>query len=418
VSLVIPGGALLAVMGALLHGNVLPLATPPLADFYRYAVLIAGVLLAWRFVNSQALFALVVLGLAASGLLFADAQGTGETARHALGVLLPVNLAMLAFGRTGGFDIAASVGRATALFVQAVAVVAICRPEQGITLAWLEAAPLPEAVFSWTRLPQPILLVFGVALMLLLAKYLLHGRALDAALFWAVAASAVALRTGVGARLASVYLATGGLILLLALVETSYRMAFHDELTGLPGRRAFNQALLTLGERYAMAMVDVDHFKKFNDVFGHETGDQVLRMVAAQLARVGSGGQAFRCGGEEFALLFPGKSVREASAEAEAVRKLVARAVFVIRGPDRSQRNRPERRKGNVNRRVGHGGPTHVGVTISIGVAEPRGTMDVTHVIRAADHALYTAKENGRNRIEVAGWTRPVSNRAKPTPVA
>ena len=64
-------------------------------------------------------------------------------------------------------------------------------------------------------------------------------------------------------------------------------MAYHDELTGLPGRRALNEALLRVGSRYAVAMVDVDHFKHFNDAYGHEVGDQVLRMVAAQLDRGG-----------------------------------------------------------------------------------------------------------------------------------
>ena len=64
---------------------------------------------------------------------------------------------------------------------------------------------------------------------------------------------------------ASVYLATGGLVLVVALVETSHRMVYVDELTGLPGRRALNDALLSLGERYAIAMVDIDHFKRFND---------------------------------------------------------------------------------------------------------------------------------------------------------
>lgn len=409
VSLTVPGGALLVIMAMLLHWNVTSLATPPVVDFYRYTVLIAGVLLAWRFRSGHVFFALLLMGLASGGLLIADADGTGQVARNVISVLLPVNIVVLGFSRGLGFTAGTSISRATAFFIQSVAVLAICRPEQGIALAWLEYPLLPESLFSWTRLPQPLLLVYAIALILLLARYVLHRRTVDGALFWALAASALAMRAGVGPSLASAYLATGALILVVALVETSYRMAFHDELTGMPGRRAFNQALLTLGDRYSVAMVDVDHFKKFNDLFGHDTGDQVLRMVASRLARTTGGAQAFRYGGEEFAILFPGKLVREALSHAELVRSAIAATSFTVRGPDRSQRVRQERRQGKVNRRVGYGGPKAVGVTVSMGIAEPHGRMSVAHVMDAADKALYAAKENGRNRIEVATWARTTS---------
>ncbi len=409
----VPGGAVLLIMAVLLHWNLLPLSAPPVVDFYRYAVLVAGLLLAWRFSSSQTWFALLVLALADAGLRLAAGQGTGAVARGLIALLLPVNVVMLAFGRAHGFKVAASVSRATVLFVQAVVVVALCRPEQGIRLSWLEYPLFPESFSSWTRLPQPILLVFAMALILLLAKYLIQGRAVDSALFWAVVAAALALRTGVAPPRASAYLTTGGLVLVVALVEASYRMAFHDELTGLPGRRAFNQALTMLGERYTVAVVDVDHFKQFNDTFGHDTGDQVLRMVAGRLARVSGGGQAFRCGGEEFAVLFPDKSVNETLPFAESLRIAIAESRFTVRGPDRSRRTRPERRRGRVDRRIGHGGPRGVGVTVSIGLAEPRGHMEVAKVIRAADQALYFAKHNGRNRVEIAAWAPRSGARAK-----
>ncbi len=408
-SLAIPGGVLLLVMSALLQWNLTPLGTPPLVDFYRYAVLGSGLLLAWRFSSSQSFVALLMLGLANGGLLLAASQGTSGTARNVIGLILPINLLVLAFRRTVGFTATNAVTWGTALFVQSVFVVVLCRPEQGIRLRAFEYPLAPDWIFGWTRLPQPLLLAFVAALILLLAKYVLHHRAIDGALFWVVAAAAMAMRSGNTHGRASAYLATGGLILIVAVVETSYRMAFHDELTGLPGRRAFNQARLALGDQYTVAMVDIDHFKKFNDEFGHDTGDQVLRMVAARLAQISGGGQAFRCGGEEFALLFPGKSVRESYAHAEAVRHNIARATFTVRGPDRSQRERPERRKGTVNRRKGNGGPRQVGVTVSVGLAEPHGRMNVEKVIRAADRALYAAKENGRNRVEIATWGRTTS---------
>src|SRR2546428_6094753 len=104
------------------------------------------------------------------------------------------------------------------------------------------------------------------------------------------------------------YFATSALILIIAVVEASYHMAYQDSLTQLPARRALNEALLRLGSQYTVGMVDVDHFKRINDSHGHDVGDQVLKMVAARLAQVGGGGRAYRYGGEEVAGPFPGKS--------------------------------------------------------------------------------------------------------------
>src|SRR5439155_1053185 len=82
------------------------------------------------------------------------------------------------------------------------------------------------------------------------------------------------------------YLATAALILIVAVAEASYHMAYQDSLTGLPARRALNEALLRLGGQYTVAMLDVDHFKRINDHHGHDVGDQVLKMIAAKLAQV------------------------------------------------------------------------------------------------------------------------------------
>jgi hypothetical protein len=97
----------------------------------------------------------------------------------------------------------------------------------------------------------------------------------------------------------AVYLTASAAILCAAVLQDTFRLAFRDELTGLPSRRALNERMMALGSNYTIAMLDVDHFKRFNDMYGHELGDQVLRMVAAKLARIGGGGRAYRYG-EEF----------------------------------------------------------------------------------------------------------------------
>ena len=114
-------------------------------------------------------------------------------------------------------------------------------------------------------------------------------------------------RGGAG-KTGSAYFGIAALVLASSIIENSYSLAYQDELTSLASRRAFNDALLRLKPPYTIAAVDIDHFKRINDNFGHDTGDQVLRLVASRLARVSGGGEAFRVGGEEFTILFPGRA--------------------------------------------------------------------------------------------------------------
>ena len=196
----------------------------------------------------------------------------------------------------------------------------------------------------------------------------------------------------VGAK-STVYFTSAGLVLIISVIETSHSMAFRDELTGLPGRRALEKALLKLGSTFSVAMLDIDFFKKFNDRHGHDVGDQVLRMVASKLARVSGGGKPFRYGGEEFAILFPGKLVDETVPHLERLRKVMEQTRFYVRG-----RNRPRKRPDNPKKKKRP--RKKVTITVSIGVAERSERYAKPHqVIQAADQALYRAKNAGRNQI-------------------
>jgi GGDEF domain-containing protein len=141
--------------------------------------------------------------------------------------------------------------------------------------------------------------------------------------------------------------------------------------------------------------VDIDHFKRFNDTWGHEVGDQVLKLVAAQLQRVGGGGTAYRHGGEEFAILFPGRRGASALERLENLRQKVAEYKITLR---------QRRRMGNsaAGRATSAAQPDRkwISVTISIGVADRAGRGEAAdRVMLAADLALYRAKSAGRNRI-------------------
>lgn len=181
---------------------------------------------------------------------------------------------------------------------------------------------------------------------------------------------------------------------LSALAETIldlYRFAFLDELTGLYSRRCLNQDQLKLGGTYAIAMVDIDHFKKFNDTYGHAVGDQVLKYVAVLMRRTQEC-RAYRYGGEEFAFIFEGKNKDEAMPFLEDLQARLAEHPFTLRGKDR-----PKKKPGTPKKAPG---AKQVSVTVSIGVADSE-TKNVRpeEVIKAADKALYRAKRTGRDRI-------------------
>ena len=207
-----------------------------------------------------------------------------------------------------------------------------------------------------------------------------------------------------------IFITAAGLILLLSILQISHRMAFLDDLTGLPGRRMLEEQLLGLGPQFAIAMVDIDHFKRFNDSYGHDVGDQVLRMVGARLAEIGGGGRAFRYGGEEFSILFPDKTLEQIVPELENLRLGISNYALVPRNTDRRQSDRDDedrRRKARHELMQSlrpvpntHNGAEPLSVTVSIGVAERNRRLHTpAMVLRAADEALYRAKNAGRNRL-------------------
>jgi len=211
----------------------------------------------------------------------------------------------------------------------------------------------------------------------------------------ALAAFFVACEWAASPGVFAVFMSAAGVILLVAMLEESYRLAFHDELTGLPGRRALQEALAGLGPQYTVAMVDVDHFKQCNDTHGHDIGDQVLKLVAARLDEVEGGGKAFRYGGEEFTVLFPDRRLKQALPYLEEIRGVIEHYRMAVRADDR-----PRDRDEGAKRRADSMPTKTVSVTVSIGAAEPgAGARTAAKVVKAADEALYRAKKAGRNRV-------------------
>ncbi len=228
-----------------------------------------------------------------------------------------------------------------------------------------------------------------------------HVRPLDAGLACAVVGLFLACEWASSPGIWALFLSATGLVLLLAVMQESHRLAFRDELTGLPSRRALEERLHALGAAYAVAMVDVDHFKKFNDTHGHDVGDQVLRLVAARLATVGGGGRAFRYGGEEFCVLFDGLQTEDALPHLEAIRASIETYRMAVRAQTRPQDARQGAQQRAADEAQG-AAQKLLSVTVSIGLAHKAaedGYLTPYEAIKAADQALYRAKSAGRNRI-------------------
>jgi len=168
-------------------------------------------------------------------------------------------------------------------------------------------------------------------------------------------------------------------------VEYIQAEAMKDPLTGIANRAMFDQSLERFvgesaesNEDLALVMADVDHFKNFNDKWGHQTGDQVLRLVAEVMnANVKGQDLLARYGGEEFAIILPGTSLEHAQMLADRIRRAV-------------ESRRLRRRRTDENLGV---------VTMSMGISAHRKADTIESIIERADQCLYAAKESGRNQV-------------------
>ena len=425
-SLVLPGGLLLVIATALIRLGVMNISLS-VVDLYYYSAFLVGLLLAWRFHSSRTFSVLILLFLSHRAVEFFSlgatiTGGPGLTALEAVSFLLPLNFALLAITQERGFTLSTVAPRLLVLFVESVFVAILCRPQPATGSSIFHGALFSRDWFSWSSIPQISWLAFAVTMGTLVALYVTHHKAFESSFAWALGSFYLGLNMGGVGNVARAYVATSATILVVSIIEASYVMAYHDELTGLSSRRAFNDARLQLEIPFCVAVVDIDHFKKFNDTYGHETGDEVLCLVADRLARVTGGGQAFRVGGEEFCILFPGKRADQTIEHLELLRATIATSVFRLRGSDRRAAPRgPDRRKAAARKKKkkssSPGAATsqpallELSVTVSIGVAEPDAKhASVDRVIQLADKALYRAKDGGRNRVELF---TPSAGRAK-----
>lgn len=365
-----------------------------------WGVLVLGATLAAAFSRGRVFFALCTLALAYLGagqwMTGGVAAWPARVVYTAMCVFVPINLALFAIFRERGIFNGHGGNKALLIALEVIVTAWIGLERQAVPLDLVAQPFLPMWLIRGTPIPHAGLVLLAIAFAIVLAKALLWRSPIDVAVAGALYAFGAAVDGAARPDTFAVYLLAAALILTVGMLQDSYRMAFRDELTGLPSRRALGDRMLGLGRRYAIAMVDVDHFKKFNDTYGHDVGDQVLRMVAAKMRDVAGGGRPYRYGGEEFTIVFPRQGIEDAQPHLEALRARIEEYRMAIRAPDR-----PKRAQKGKRRRTGAGkAPRAVSVTVSIGVAQRTERLDTPEkVIKSADKALYRAKKAGRNRV-------------------
>lgn len=176
------------------------------------------------------------------------------------------------------------------------------------------------------------------------------------------------------------FFSLSALFIFLGIFIINWIKVYKDELTDVLNRRALNEEMKKLHHNYSIAMVDIDHFKKINDKYGHELGDKALKKIAGILKRV-STGKVFRFGGEEFTIIYNHNNLKQIKEDSENLRAAIEATKIKIT----TLKNRGFK------------------VTISIGISfHDLENNKPDLVLKTADKYLYKAKKSGRNRVHIA----------------
>ena len=382
----------------------LPAIIKPVAQLLPYVFIISAMTLAWVFHHSREFHILLISAATYWALQNINIISNNHSYNISLlynliCVLVPLNIAIISVLSERGIINFHGLKRIAILILQAMLVYWLSQADTGLLNQLLQVKFYSHPLIDRSSIPQLAQVIFLLSMVSLgihvLKKtgLLLAARISVLICLW-FALEGFSLNTTNHAMTTLIWFTAIGIILLVAMILNSKQLAYLDELTNLPSRRALNQYLATLGKNYSIAMVDIDHFKRVNDRHGHDIGDQVLKMMATHLRKVHGGGRAFRYGGEEFTIVFPGKDAHEAAIYTDNMREAISSSPFTIRHKHRPKQ-KPEKPKKRTPIK-------ELKVTISIGLAQRSDLLLTTEeVVKAADQNLYKAKKKGRNQVVV-----------------
>jgi diguanylate cyclase (GGDEF)-like protein len=363
-----------------------------------YIVLTFGFIFGWYFSSSRMILSLLVLTLAAQApVLFpatgADQAAINQTLVAVTAFLVPLNLLGFSIIKENSLSTLHGVTPVILVLVQPL-LLWFCLAGQHDLASAFTWEYVPSQYTDWTPIPQAALFAFAIALLLHFIRFVLHRDPLEGGAIWALLAVFTAYHTSHYGWQSTNFFMTAGLILFVTLLQSFYQRTYRDELTGIPGPLAYDEAIGQLGKRFSVAVVSIDQLTRYANTHGKSVSEQILKLVAPRIQAACSGGQIFRTTGEELTLLFSGKSTTESLHSLETIRKTVEAISLYLRGSDRVwESHRGIKKAGSQDRELP--------ITLSIGVGEKLNDgATLSLVIKSAYHALYEAKGTGGNVVK------------------
>jgi len=389
----VPGGLAFFVALGFLRPQGLPQWVQGPVRAFPVIVLGFGFFFGWYLASSRLILSLLVLAFADRAvMLLPPIDHEPGSANHvifsATAFLLPLNLLACSIIKEQAISTWRGVLRLWLVLMQPFLVLWLSLPAQGGIARALQEPLLPVLPTGWTELPQPSLMAFSGALVLIGTRFIVERNPLDGGAFWALVTSFVALQGIRYGWTPTNFFAAAGLILFLTLLQASHQRTYRDDLTGAPGRLAYEEAVASLGTKYVLAVVGIDQLKQYANQHGKLVSEQLLRLLAPKVMAAAGSGKVFRLAGEEFTVLFPKRTATDTLANLEGIRKAIEESTMYLHGRDRVWE--------------GDGADDDaLIVTASIGLAQAEGSRSSLGLVtKAAYRALYEAKGEGGNLVK------------------
>lgn len=376
---------------AIIYGNMGSMAESAqnLILYFSYLLLAVVILLSFIFNRSVVFFIASVIFIGQILLMsFTITEGVESfniiAVKSIIYIILPSNITAFAIERDKGILSLKGKFRISVVIFEYLFIGWIIISNRANLISFINSTPVH--IGQLKPIPLFIFLIFCSTFIFFMVRIFLSDSSKDRLLLGVLISVFIGLFSGTTNLSIPVFFSAAGIILLAYALHETYFLAYIDELTGLPSRRALKEKMMKLGGRYSMAMIDIDFFKKFNDSYGHDSGDEVLRFIGRCLKQMPGGGKSYRYGGEEFTVIFPGKGISEAMPYMEKLRENISKSrIPIVKANSKCSANQRTKK---------------VSITISAGVAERNEKRPAPFdVLKAADAALYRAKDKGRNCI-------------------
>ncbi len=398
-AIVYPGGVIFLLAMGFLRPQGLPLWLQQPIAAIPYIVLTFGLIFGWYFASSRMILSLLVLALADRALMLFPTTGTGQVdiTQNVIAItafLVPLNLLAFSILKEDSLSTLGGLARAILVLVQPFLVIWLCLPNQHFLASSFTREYIPASYMDWTPVPQPALMGFAIAMLLHFIRFALHRDPLESGAIWALCAIFVAYHTSRYGWQPTNFFMAAGLILFVTLLQAFYQRTYRDELTGIPGCLAYDEAIAQLGKRFSVAIISIDQLTQYANIHGKTVSEQVLKLVAPRVQTACSEGQIFRTTGEDLTVLFPGKSATESLSTLEGVRKTIGSISLFLRGRDQVwEKQRETQKTGSRDQELP--------ITLSIGVSEKvSDSATLSLVIKSAYRGLYEAKGIGGNVVK------------------